>query len=97
MSRPPGTTLSTPAGRPAASAASAMRNASRTVSSAGFSTTVHPAASAGASLRKEIACGTFQGTTAPTTPIGRRVTRAVPPSMPGRSSTGGASTIIWLK
>ena len=35
---------------------------------------MQPAASAGAILRNEIACGTFQGTIAPTTPTGCRDT-----------------------
>jgi len=74
--------FSTPGGMPASIAASAMRKASSTVSGAGFSTTVQPAASAGASLRKVIAWGTFQGTIAATTPIGSRMIRDCLPSMP---------------
>ena len=46
----PVTTLSTPGGRPASSAASARRKAERGATSLGFRTTVHPAASAGATL-----------------------------------------------
>ncbi len=40
------------------------------VSLAGFSTTVQPAASAGASLRVAIAAGKFHGVTSTETPIG---------------------------
>ena len=45
------------------------------VSSAGFSTTVQPAASAGPILRVAIAAGKFQGVTSTQTPIGCRWTR----------------------
>src|SRR3984893_8795904 len=91
--RPPGTPLSTPSGRPAAAAASATRNASSTVSSAGLRTMVQPEANAGAILRNEIDCGTFQGTIAPTTPMGCFDTSDVPPNMPGRDSSSGALVI----
>ncbi len=40
------------------------------VSSAGFSTTVQPAASAGAILATSMGSGKFQGVMAPTTPTG---------------------------
>ncbi len=43
------------------------------VSSAGFSTIVQPAASAGASFIDAISSGEFQGVMAATTPIGSRV------------------------
>ena len=49
-SRPPGTMLTTPAGTPASSSASARMNLLRGVSGAGLTTTVQPAASAGATL-----------------------------------------------
>ncbi len=42
------------------------------MSSAGFSTTVLPQTSAGASFQDGIAIGKFQGVIAPTTPIGTR-------------------------
>ena len=47
----PETMLSTPAGRPISCAASASMNALSGAISAGFSTTVQPAASAGAILQ----------------------------------------------
>jgi hypothetical protein len=68
----PGTTLSTPGGNPAASASSPRRNAVSDVSSAGFSTTVQPQASAGAIFHMPIMSGKFHGTIAPTTPRGSR-------------------------
>jgi hypothetical protein len=46
----PGTTLTTPAGTPTSPASSARRNALSGVAGSGFRTTVHPAASAGASF-----------------------------------------------
>ena len=71
-SPPPHTTLSAPAGRPASAASAARRNAVSGVSGAGFSTTVQPAASAGAIFHSAIASGKFHGTIAPTTPTGSR-------------------------
>ena len=68
----PGTTLSTPEGKPACSASSPMRSAVSGVSSAGLRTTVQPQASAGATFHMLIISGKFQGTMAPTTPIGSR-------------------------
>mmetsp|Transcript_11098 Transcript_11098/g.19329 ORF Transcript_11098/g.19329 Transcript_11098/m.19329 type:complete len:269 (-) Transcript_11098:300-1106(-) len=59
-----------PSGRPARSANTARARAERGVDSAGFSTTVHPAASAGATFRVIILIGKFQGVIAPTTPTG---------------------------
>ena len=50
------------------------------VSSAGFSTTVLPAASAGASFHEAIASGKFHGVISPTTPSGSRNVMATPPS-----------------
>ncbi len=64
------TTLSTPAGRPASSASTASASAVSGVCSAGFSTTVQPAASAGAALRVTIAAGKFHGVMQATTPTG---------------------------
>ena len=62
--------FSAPSGMPAciASCMSAMQLSG--VCSLGLSTTVHPAASAGAVLRVIIANGKFQGVMAPTTPTG---------------------------
>ena len=42
------------------------------VGEAGFKTTVHPAARAGATFHMVMRSGKFQGTIAPTTPTGSR-------------------------
>src|SRR5207248_852424 len=68
----PATTLTTPAGTPAATAISSKRSAVSGVSSAGLSTTVFPAATAGASFHDAIVSGKFHGTIRPTTPSGSR-------------------------
>ena len=54
--------MSTPSGSPASSASSPIRIAVSGVSSAGLSTTVLPAASAGAKPQPAIGIGKFQGT-----------------------------------
>src|SRR6185312_15455912 len=72
----PVTTLSTPLGNPASSANSPRRSAVNGVSSAGFNTTVQPAASAGAHFQVASKNGKFQAMTAPTTPMGSRVEKA---------------------
>ena len=64
------TTLNTPFGTPARCASSASANADSGVSSAGLTTTVQPAASAGETLRVIMADGKFHGVMAATTPIG---------------------------
>jgi hypothetical protein len=69
-----GTTFTTPAGTPASSSRRATASAVSGVSAAGLSTTVQPAASAGASLRVAIAAGKFHGVTSAATPTGRCVT-----------------------
>ncbi|MNQ66011.1 hypothetical protein D3C85_804880 [compost metagenome] len=69
----PGTTFSTPGGKPASSASSARRNAENGDCSAGLSTTLLPAASAGASFQAAMSSGKFHGTTAAITPNGSRV------------------------
>ena len=66
----PGSTWNTSSGSPASSASSARRMAVSGVSSAGLSTTVLPAASAGAKPHDAIGIGKFHGTMTPTTPIG---------------------------
>ena len=66
----PVTTLKTPAGKPARCASSASASAVSGVCSAGLTTTVQPAASAGATLRVIIAAGKFHGVMAAHTPIG---------------------------
>src|SRR2546423_6541776 len=68
----PGTTLRAPGGSPAATAISPSSRAVRGVSCAGFKTTVHPAASAGATFHEARFSGKFHGTIAPTTPTGSR-------------------------
>ena len=78
VSGPPGTTDSTPSGRPASANTSASALALSGVSAAGLSTTVHPASSAGPSLLHARNSGTFQATTAPTTPTGSRTTSVWP-------------------
>ncbi len=65
-----GTTLRTPAGRPARCVSSARASAHSGVCPGGFTTTVQPAASAGATLRVIIATGKFHGVIAAQTPIG---------------------------
>ena len=68
----PVTMLTTPGGKPASTINSPSRTAVSGVSSAGLSTTVHPAARAGAILPTAIGSGTFQGTIRPATPTGSR-------------------------
>src|SRR5258705_13748038 len=57
----PVTTLRTPAGTPARSASTASASAEKGGCDAGFTTGVHPAASAGPTLRVIIAIGKFRG------------------------------------
>ena len=68
------TMFTVPAGNPASSASLTSASEVSGASSAGLHTTVHPAASAGASLRAIIAAGKFQGVTAATTPTGSLTT-----------------------
>ena len=70
VSPKPVTTLRTPGGKPASSARSPSRSAVSGVCSAGFSTTVQPAASAGATFHDAIISGKFQGMIWPATPTG---------------------------
>ena len=81
----PATTLSTPSGMPASSAIRSSSSAVSGVSSAGLSTTVLPAASAGATFQEAITSGKFQGTISPTTPSGSRKVMSTPP----------ATGIVW--
>ena len=78
VSTPPGTTESTPSGRPASANTSAIRLVVSGVSAAGLSTMVQPASRAGPSLLAARKNGTFQATTAPTTPMGSLSTRVWP-------------------
>ncbi len=70
--RSPGTSVTTPSGRPASRATSSERSASRVAAGAGFQTTVLPRASAGPILPHGMARGLFQGVTTATTPSGTR-------------------------
>ena len=60
-----------PGGRPASWMTSASSSAVSGVVSAGLSTQVLPAASAGASFQAAISSGKFHGMTCPATPSGR--------------------------
>src|ERR1022692_1299632 len=63
-------TLSTPGGKPASKHSCASRSADSGVSSAGFSTTVQPAASTGPNFQAAISSGKFHGMICATTPMG---------------------------
>ncbi len=87
----PGRMLTTPGGRSACWQISAKSIAVSGVVSAGLSTTVLPAASAGATFHASMSSGKFQGMTCPATPSGlrrrqARPTRACRPSPRGRRS-----------
>ncbi len=75
---------------PASWASSASRIAVSGVSSAGLSTTVLPAASAGAKPQPAIGIGKFHGTITPTTPSGSANVTFTPPGtgicLPNRRS-----------
>ena len=75
----PGRICRTPSGSPASRASSPMRSALSGVSSAGLSTTVLPAARAGAKPQPAMAMGKFQGTMTPTTPRGSWKVTSMPP------------------
>ena len=75
----PGMTVNTPSGSPASRPSSASRIAVSGVSSAGLSTTVLPAASAGANPQPAMGIGKFQGTITPTTPSGSWKVTSTPP------------------
>src|SRR5579862_620853 len=87
----PTITLSQPAGRPASASSSARSRAESGVCDAGFSTTGHPAASAGASLCATRLHGKLNGEIAPTIPIGRRTVNASLPSPACAASIGTSS------
>src|SRR5436190_1490952 len=67
----PVTMLTTPGGSSACRSTSQNRSADSGVVSAGFRTTVFPAASAGAIFQASISSGKFHGLICPATPIGR--------------------------
>src|SRR3546814_14032110 len=68
----PGTTLTTPGGKPTSSNRRASASDEAGVCSAGLSTTVQPAASAAPSFPAAATRGPFHGVVAPTTPTGGR-------------------------
>src|ERR1700685_4246459 len=70
VSPKPGTTFTTPGGTPASRHSSARRSGESGASSAGFSTTVQPVASAGPIFQIDADSGPFLGMIAPTTPTG---------------------------
>ena len=71
----PCTTLSTPGGSPASSARSASSEHESGDHSAGLSTTVQPAASAGAVFQVESISGAFHGVITTAGPLAMRTTR----------------------
>ncbi len=71
VSPAPVSTFTTPGGRSACWQTSASSSADSGVVSAGLSTQVLPAASAGASFHAAVSSGKFHGMTCPATPIGR--------------------------
>ena len=71
-------TLTTPSGKPASTSSCTKARVVRGVSSAGFTTTVQPAASAGAILRVAIASGKFHGVMKKHGPTGRWLTTIRP-------------------
>ena len=68
----PVTTLTTPGGKPACSTSSANASVDAGACSDGLTTTVQPAASAGASFQVISSSGEFHGVIAATTPTGSR-------------------------
>jgi hypothetical protein len=62
--------LTTPGGTPASRQSSPSRSGVNGASSAGFSTTVQPVASAGPIFQIDAVSGPFHGMMAPTTPTG---------------------------
>ena len=69
----PVTVLTTPAGKPASANSLANSSVEAEVNSLGLMTTVHPAASAGASFHASSSSGEFHGVIATTTPSGSRL------------------------
>ena len=78
--RCPTTTLKTPSGTPASTTIFSSSTAVSGVSSAGLSTIVLPAASAGPTFQEAIASGKFQGVIRPITPSGSRNVKSTPPA-----------------
>ena len=87
----PCTTLKTPGGTPASATRSQRSEHERGDHSAGFRTTVQPAASAGAVFQVESMKGAFQGVITTAGPLGIRTTRfRVPFDSQTRSSCATA-------
>ncbi len=82
----PSTRLKTPLGTPASSSSSVRRKTVRLAYSEGFMTTVHPAASAGATFLQNRLSGAFHGRIAATTPTGSRSVIASTSSAPPGSA-----------
>ena len=72
VSPKPGTMLTTPSGRPASRQSWPSQSPLSGVSSATFTTTVLPQASAGATFQATIRSGKFHGVMMPQTPYGSR-------------------------
>ena len=92
VARSPGSTPTTPGGRPASTARAPRCSALSGVCSAGLMTTVQPAASAGASLATAESSGKLKGRIAATTPIGSACVKARPPA--AAPATGSAEPEI---
>ena len=86
---PPTTTDSAPSGRPASRSVRASSSAESGVEEAGFRTTGHPAAMAGASLWHTRLSGKLKGEIAPTTPRG---SRTMTPSLPAPAELASIGT-----
>src|SRR6266508_3150749 len=86
--------LTTPVGKPASNTRSASRSALSGVCSAALSTTVQPAANAGAIFHAAISSGKFHGMICPTTPTGSRT--VYDRNSPGNESGMVEKLLGWL-
>lgn len=84
-------TLKAPGGMLAARQLASSSSAVSGVGGAGLSTTLFPAASAGAAFLAAIAIGPFQGTISAHTPIGSRSVKSSPVL-----ATGIVRPVMWL-
>ena len=82
--------LSTPGGRPISAAMTPSSSSTTGVISDGFSTTVQPAASAGATFQEVVTSGKFQGTIRLAMPAGSRRRRAP------KAASGTGTVRFWL-
>jgi hypothetical protein len=90
-SAPPGSTCSTPFGRPASSNIRAMMNPPvMAVRGSGLSTTALPVASAGATARIERISGKLNGEMMPMTPRGMRRAMLMRPGLDGSTRPCGS-------